>query len=127
MPLELSFLILPIVLHRATRDELPVSTKTSLAVWLQHQPFASSQIADRARRLVPHTREALTFGGLHGLLAFDALRVIPQQEWRLKVRRSLRQCGEEVNTCAHKAEFVGKWFATAGEPTTVMALIGVRP
>ncbi|MCW0414283.1 hypothetical protein NB689_000037 [Xanthomonas sacchari] len=33
----------------------------------------------------------------------------------------------EVIDCIKKAHFTGRWFAAAGDYTTVMALWGVRP
>jgi hypothetical protein len=33
----------------------------------------------------------------------------------------------ESNECARKAEFVGRWFAQAGEVSTIFHMWGVRP
>ena len=71
MPLELAFVVLPIVLHRETRELLPSKASTSMAVWLEDHALARSRIAQRAPMLVPFVREALLFGGLHGFLRFQ--------------------------------------------------------
>jgi hypothetical protein len=52
LPFDISFLVLPLVLHRATRESLPNSIRTSLATWLDENPLSRSQIADNARVLV---------------------------------------------------------------------------
>src|SRR5262245_51328045 len=63
LPFDLAFLVLPMVLHRATRESLPKLVKSSLAVWLDDNPLARSRVADRATLLSPHTKEAMMFGG----------------------------------------------------------------
>lgn len=123
---KMSFLILPVVLHRETRESLPKAITTSLAVWLDRNPLASSRIADRARLLVPFTKEALSFGGLHGLLIISGSTIAASLDWRRKVSATLKTSSDEVRTCAKRAEFLGRWFAKSGSPETVMALIGVR-
>lgn len=124
---EEAFLILPFVLHRATREALPRDTRTSLAVWLSHNPLARGRIANRARLLVTFTKEGMTFGGIHGLIHIDDGRLHANEAWNQSVNRSLRASSDEVRRCTKRAEFVGKWFAQTGSTPTVLALMGVRP
>jgi len=127
MSFEESFLVLPFVLHRETRDTLPRSTRTSLAVWIQEHPLAPARIAGRAKALVPFTKESLLFGGTHSFVAIDAGRIVPQLEWQSRVTRVIRHSSDEVRFCLRRAEFIGKWFAGVGSSETVLALLGVRP
>lgn len=53
---EEAFLILPMVLHRTTREALPRDTRTSLAAWIHDNPFAQERIATRAKLLVTFTK-----------------------------------------------------------------------
>lgn len=124
---EESFLVLPFVLHRETRETLPRSSRTSLAVWLDENPLARGRVASRARLLVPFTKEALTFGGVHGLIRLDGGRLRAEATWQRAVNRTLTESSDEVKGCAKRAAFIGKWFAQAGSAATVLALIGVRP
>lgn len=124
---EESFLVLPFVLHRETRETLPRSGRTSLAAWLDEYPLARGRVASRARFLLPFTKEALTFGGAHGLVRLDSGRLHAAPDWQRGVNRVLRASSDEVKSCANRAAFVGKWFAQAGNAATVLALIGVRP
>ena len=124
---EEAFLILPFVLHRETREKLPRSTRTSLAVWLNENPLTRGKVGSRARLLVPFTKEALTFGGLHGFFRIDAGLLRADVGWKKPVNQMLKTSSDEVRTCAKRAEFVGKWFSESGSMTTVLALIGVRP
>lgn len=127
MPFEEAFLVMPAVLHRETRDSLPRNPLTSLAAWINTYPLSQATIADRGQLLVPYTKEALHFGGVHGLLRFLQGDVRGNPDWRGKVRRVLGDCSDEVRQCNKRAEFVGKWFARTGNPETVLAFLGVRP
>lgn len=121
------FLILPMVLHAATREALPRTTRTSLGVWLEDNPTARATIAHRARILAPFTKDALLFGGGQDLFHFEGDLFVPHGGWASKVKAALRRSTNEARACAKRAAFVGSWFCEAGTPTTVMALMGVRP
>ncbi len=124
---EESFVVLPFVLHRDTREALPRSGRTSLAAWLDDNPLARGRVTSRARLLVPFTKEALAFGGVHGFICFDGGRLRAEASWKRAVKRALAASSDEVRDCAKRADFIGKWFAQAGSAATVLALIGVRP
>ncbi len=127
LPFATSFLVLPLVLHRETRESLPKMVTTSLPVWLDENSLVRARLAERSRMLVPFTKEALIFGGVRGFLTISADAVSAEQSWKRKVTTELGRSSDEVRACAKKADFLGRWFARAGSPTTVMALMGVRP
>lgn len=127
LPFEVVFLVLPMVLHRETRESLPKSSKTSVPVWLDLNPLAASHIADRSRALVPFTKEAMNFGGGYGMLGFRGRSLIGSAEWKRKIAGTLSDCSDEVRECSKRAEFLGKWFAKTGNASTILALFGVRP
>lgn len=127
MSLEESFLVLPIVLHQATREALPRTVRTSLAVWIQENPLIRGSIGDRANALVPYTREALLFAGLRGLLSFSGGTIDAGADHEGAISLVLNETSDEVISCAKRAAFIGRWFARTGGPTTVLALLGVRP
>lgn len=127
LPFDISFLVLPLVLHRATRDALPATVRTSLTVWVEDNPLARSQVADRSRMLVQFTKEALMFGGLHGLLEFQAGAITASSNWKKLIAAEMKDSTDEVRSCMKRAEFIGKWLASSGSSSTVMAIFGVRP
>lgn len=124
---EEAFLVLPIALHKETREALPRDTRTSLAVWLEDNPLTRGRIASRARLLVPFTKEGITFGGLHGFIRLEDGRLRGDAAWKRPVSRTLRSSSDEVRMCSKRAEFAGKWFALAGSAPTVLAVMGMRP
>lgn len=127
LPFGLAFLVLPLVLHRRTRESLPRSVATSFATWLGEHPLIRIQYAERARKLVPFTREALLFGCMGSLIEIDQGRIVAKAAMKRRMPAMLRGTSAEVRSCANKATFVGRWFALSGEETTTMALLGVRP
>lgn len=127
MAIELSFLVLPFVLHRETRESLPRKITTSLPTWLAEQPIVRTRLGERASALRPFTREALVFGGSHGLLSLSADGVLANDTMKRRVAAGLKPTSDEVRACAKRAEFFGRWLEKAGDKETVMALLGVRP
>jgi hypothetical protein len=127
LPFDISFLVLPIVLHRETRESLPRVVRTSLAVWIDDNPLARLRVADRARMLARFTKEAMMFGGLYGLFELKGGAIAANLEWKKRIDDDLKDSSDEVRACAKRAEFVGKWLASSGTPGTVMAILGVRP
>jgi hypothetical protein len=60
-PYALSFVVAPVVLHKATRESLPRTTRTSLVSWVGDNPRVVVGFAERARSLVPLVKEAVLF------------------------------------------------------------------
>jgi Family of unknown function (DUF6521) len=127
MPYPLTFMILPIVLHKATREAVPQSRRTSLAAWIQDNTSVRVLFSERLISLKPHTREAVLFGLLHDWLAFRAGGRLQTAMADRDVNRFLQRLDGEARECVMLARFVGRWFASAGSPQTVLALWGIRP
>jgi hypothetical protein len=126
MPYPLSFITMPIVLHKSTREKLPRSISTSLAAWLGENPQVHVRFAERATSLVPIIKEGMLFGSNGQMLNISSFRIMATPRPR-SMPRFLRESSDEVQDCMKKAKFVGKWFASSGDYTTVMNLLGVMP
>ena len=122
-----SYLVLPIVLPRSSRDALPRSTRTSLAVWIDENPSFQATLAVRSRAMVPFTKEALIFGGTRQFLRVSTDAVRASLEWKRYANSTLRQSSPETQACFKKAAFLGNWFLETGTANTVRVLMGVRP
>jgi hypothetical protein len=128
LPFALSFLLLPIVLHRGTRSALPRSTITSLLPWVQENRAQLVGFATRVQQLRSITREALLFG-----VQYQTLALSDEGEVMIGPRRLLatdRRSGlftDEARECVDRAGFVGRWFAVAGTTATIYAAWGVAP
>lgn len=122
-----SYLVLPIVLPKNSREALPRSTRTSLAAWMDENPSFQATLAVRSRAMVPFTKDALIFGGTRQFLQVSTDAVRASSEWKRLANSTLRQSSSETQACLKKAAFLGTWFLETGTANTVMALLGVRP
>ncbi|WP_295434279.1 three component ABC system middle component [uncultured Thiodictyon sp.] len=126
VPFPLLFVALPVVLHKATRQDLPRTVSTPLAAWLADRPEVQVRFAERALALVPLVKEGILFGTNGQLLQMSSPRILAASRPRA-MTGFLKEATAEVAECVKKTEFVGKWFAHSGEYSTVMALWGMTP
>ena len=127
MSYVLAFVAVPLTLHKPTREALPRSVRTSMPAWIEENTYFRVGFAERARSLAPFVREALLFGAVHGLFAFDdEHRIVPAPQPRA-LSGYLRGTTDEVKECVKKAKFIGGWLAASGSVETTMALWGVEP
>src|SRR5690349_18318254 len=71
LPYPLIFLVLPILLHGRTRNLISRPQRQNLHAWLHAHPDVKVGFADRARTLVPVTREAVSFLLHTGVVEID--------------------------------------------------------
>ena len=119
----LAFLVAPLVLHEPTRLQLPRAVSTSLVTWAQREPVLRAGLPPRAQALAPTVREALRFGVRRGALMFDGPALVATRE----PRSPSADASAELRDCVTRSRLVGRWFATVGDPATIMLALGVRP
>ncbi len=127
IPFPLAFMVLPIVLHRGTRESLPRTARTSMALWLRENAEARLEFPERVIALSPHVREAVLFGTIHAAFTVQPTGRIQTPVGNNDVEHFLTRLHDEARNCVQRARFVGKWLASAGTPQTVLALWGIRP
>lgn len=121
----LSFLILPIILHKATRDNLPSKITTKMHVWLQEKPEFRIDFAKNTRYLVPYTREALIYGVNSGIVNISDKGSLIRSDVTIKKPKWPKD--SEPSLILRKATFVGRWFARSGNTSTIYAMWGIQP
>lgn len=110
MPYPLSYLILPIILHKNTR--VRINSISHMKVWLQKNPDVLINFALKAKNLVIITNEAVEF-----LLQQRIIEITNDGISIIKLLSSKKINGiidAEIKECFSKAEHVGKWFARSG-------------
>jgi len=127
MPYPLLFLVPPFLLHQPTQTRLPKSVVTTLPTWLQDHKDVIVEFGKRSSTLVPYTREAIQFLLQHRIIGLDAEGKVTKGEVAPKGVTKYQQTSESIQQSYRRSEFVGKWFARSGSPTTVFALLGVTP
>lgn len=123
VPVVLSFVVAPLVLHRGTREALPASTATHLATWVSRNPVPRAGLPQRAAGLVEPVRAGLRFGLTHDVLSIEQDRLSAIARKRPRGVRPPAQ----LNEILRKANLVGRWLAKTDSPATVLALLGVAP
>ncbi|MFG2440949.1 three component ABC system middle component [Streptomyces sp. NPDC048508] len=113
-------LVLPVlVLHRSTRQALPSSIRTHVATWAGRNSVLLAGFGTRVESTLPILREGLRFALRSGLLTVEAgaVHALPF---------STRRAEGELQDLLKAARLVGKWAATIDQPSTLLALLGVR-
>jgi hypothetical protein len=127
MPYPLVFVILPLVLHGKTRQSIRGTTR-HFQVWLNSDQSVKVGLANRARSLVPYTRQAVAFTTQTRALIVNETTAALTMGERLKTIRSRAiPVSDETKECLTKAEVLGKWFARANSSTTIYASLGLMP
>ncbi|MFB7147953.1 MULTISPECIES: three component ABC system middle component [Streptomyces] len=119
MPWPMAFVVAPLVLHRPTRRVLPSSTRTHLTNWVADHPALVAGLGARTTSLAPAVREGLRFGLRHQMLAIE--------QGCLKGTLPASRTGGELADLIKAASLIGRWTAKSENPSTVFALLGVRP
>lgn len=127
MPFALAFVVFPFALHATTRSKLPRAVSTLLHAWLQDNREVVVQFAERTRSLAPFTREAIIFACQRGVLKIDDQGLLHDGDQKLNGLTSYKKTSGDIKETLSKADFVGRWFALSGSPTTIFTLLGVRP
>lgn len=123
MPWALGFLVVPLVLHTPTRQELPRRSNASLGKWVADHPVLMAGYAARAKRSAPYVREGVQFGLREGSFAWvenDRLHATLPPTTKPSV---LGDLGDIVR----KSGMLGRVFGNTGSTYTVFATLRVRP
>lgn len=124
MPFSLTLLVLPLCLHKGSREVIADSPRSYLLKTVESNPQLLVGFAGRVTDLMPFAFEAF------GLLMEKGCFVV-SAEGRLKtvaarVRKSVVGTSESVS-CQRVARIVGKEFARIADRVTVYTTFGIRP
>ena len=121
-----AFLVLPLTLHRPTREALPRRANTAFAGWVAEHAALLAELPERAKLLRPVSREALLFAVRHQLLALEGGGLLRgAKPVRLSARPAVST--DEVNAARIAAGLLGRWFAGQGAQTSILQGMGVAP
>lgn len=128
-PLVLPFLVVPLILHKHSRETLPRTVSTTLASWVTSTEGLQAKIgfAERARSLSPYIKEGVSLA-----LANNLIKILPDGSINVGLnskqrRQSSNDLTKEVEMCTKSANYCGRWFARTGKIEMIMVLMGVKP
>lgn len=124
-PYVFPFLLLPLVLHKPTRDSMPRSFRRSFLDWILDEGSADIRFsfAGRAKKQLPFVREGLLFAFRHARLSVTADGLLCTHE----PERKSRIISGEVVGIFQAAEICGRHLAYIDDMATIMSVLGVRP
>ncbi|WP_287818152.1 three component ABC system middle component [Bacteroides sp.] len=118
-------LVLPILLHKKTRDKMPMRSSTYFHHWVDENEPLFLNFADRVKELLPYSKEALMFLLSHRCASITDDGKIEIQNYR---KRNLRgENTDEVQSIFKKAELLGKWLRLTGNEQTIYMFLKIRP
>lgn len=123
MHITLVYLVLPVVLHKETRDAIG-NVKKEMHPWLQDNPQVKVDFAKRVKGFEPITNETLTFlwKEMSTKIYTGSVEII-----NYRPKPAINFTSEEIRDCMKKAERLGQWFAKAGGPSNIYIMWGVCP
>lgn len=121
---SLGFLILPIILHRVTRERLPRGISTKLHSWMQKNQDIKIGFAERVNQTIPFTKETLLFGLQQGVFTISETGKLVS----LKGLSFDRLAGtSELRSYYLRSRFLGRWFADASDRRIIYTIWGIKP
>ena len=123
-PFPLIYLILPLILHKKTRQ--CIASRTQLIIWHQRYPELLIGFAERTKDMVQITNEAMEFLLQSGVVLLTNAAELEISQTSRPLSKT-KYVNDEIRDCLNKSEHVAKWFAAAGKVETVYVGLGVRP
>lgn len=124
MPFSLSLLVLPLCLHKDSREVIAASSRSYLLKITEKNPQVQVGFADRVTAMLPYAFEGFGLLMERGCISVaddGRLQAVPD-----KVRKSITGTAE-TKSCQRVARFVGKEFARIADRVTVYTTFGIRP
>lgn len=126
MPYSLLSIILPIILHKPTRDKMPLRSSTYFHSWVDCNENLFINFGSRVKQLLPYTKESIMFLQKHeAIFLNDEGRVEIGVPFRRKNPRGDNI--DEVKQILKKAELIGKWLRLTGNPQTIYMFLKIQP
>ena len=125
-PFALTFLLLPIALHKRTRDLLPGNSSAAFVGWIAERKPSLAELPDRVARLMPVTREGLLFAIQHSVIRFEQGGLVPGEK-RITSRMRVEPSTDDADEARRAAALLGRWFAAQGSSSSIMHGFGVTP
>ena len=124
MPFSLSLLVLPLCLHKDSREVIATGSRSYLLKITEKNPQIQVGFADRATVMLP-----FAFEGFGLLMERGCISVADSGRFQTvpdKVRKSITGT-DETKSCQRVARFVGKEFARIADRVTIYTSFGICP
>ena len=124
MPFSLSLLVLPLCLHKDSREVIASSPRSYLLKTTEKNQQVMVGFADRVTNMLPYVFEGFGLLMERGCIAIaddGRIRTVPDM-----VRKTVKGTDETIS-CQKAARIVGRKFACIADRATVYTTFGIRP
>jgi hypothetical protein len=124
MPFSLSLLVLPLCLHKDSREVIASSPRSYLLKTAENNQQVMVGFADRVTHMLPYA-----FEGFGLLMEMGCIAIADDGRIRTvrdKVRKTINGTAETAS-CQKVARIVGREFARIADRVTVYTTFGIRP
>ncbi len=124
MPFSLSLLVLPLCLHKNSREVIASSPRSYLLKTTEKNQQVMVGFADRVTQMLPYAFEGFGLLMERGCISFTddgRIQTVPD-----KVRKTINGTNETVS-CQKVARIIGREFARIADRATVYTTFGIRP
>ncbi|RUW53846.1 hypothetical protein EOA32_07765 [Mesorhizobium sp. M1A.F.Ca.ET.072.01.1.1] len=126
MSVALAFVVLPLALHRGSRDQLPKMASTAFAGWVATHDNIIAELPLRVERLRPVVREAMIFSIRQNRLAVQNGGLVPGSS-KLSSTTKATISTDDTDQARSAAMLLGRWFGSQGDAPSVLQGFGVLP
>ena len=124
MPFSLTLLILPLCLHKRTREQIKEAPRSYFTKILQDHPEIRVDFATRARGLFPYVMEAFAYLMSCGAILVNESGCIALRD--KTVRKSIAGT-QDTKDCQMVARLIGRKLALINDRVTIYTTLGIRP
>lgn len=124
MPFSLTLLLLPLCLHKQTRDILKNKKKSYFIKILQDNPEIRVGFANRARGFFPYTMEGFAYLALCNAIDIDRYGGVVIKDKAVNKTASGTQ---DTKDCQSTARSLGRKLGQSSNKVTIYAMLGIRP
>ena len=124
MPFSLLLLVLPLCLHKDSREVIASSPRSYLLKTTEKNQQVMVDFADRVTDMLPYAFEGFGLLMERGCIAIadgGRIQTVPQT-----VRKTVKGTDETIS-CQKVARIVGREFARIADRVTVYTTFGIRP
>lgn len=124
MPFSLSLLLLPLCLHKDSREVIATNSRSYLLKTTERNPQVMVGFADRAAHMLPYAFEGFGLLMERGCIVISddgRIQTVPNT-----VRKTIKGTDETVS-CQKVARILGREFARIADRVTVYTSFGIRP
>jgi hypothetical protein len=124
MPFSLTLLILPLCLHKRTREQIKEANRAYFTTILQEHPEIRIDLAQRSRGLMPYTMEGFGYLMSCGVIDVDESGCVAI---RNKAVRKTIVGSQDSRDCQTVARSLGRKLALINDRATIYTTLGLRP